>query len=325
MQQALGFRRPAYAHVSTITNPDRSKMSKRDKDKALRSAVQERRLDAPPPDPGHDEPVISPEHWSWWQADRDHQLELDAAVRLARALQVRLPEINVEDFRRSGYLPEVLANYLALLGWSPGGDVEKFDGRFLQEHFDLDRLIKSAAAFDREKLLAFNLDAIQAMPPEAFVERFREHCREHHREFLEHLGPEQFDLLARANQGRSKTLEDPIESCRFFLLDDDQVHVEPTKAVRKALGGGPPSGCDHLEAVLPVLEAVEPWTVAALESAVSAYVDEHAGGKLGRVAQSLRVAMSGGTVSPAIFETLVILGRASVLNRIRRCLDQRPA
>ena len=58
--------------------------------------------------------------------------------------------------------------------------------------------------------------------------------------------------------------------------------------------------CDHLEAVLPVLEAVEPWAVAALESAVSGYVDEHAGGKLGRVAQPLRVAMSGGTVSPPI-------------------------
>lgn len=161
LQQALGFRTPAYAHISIIQNPDGSKMSKRDKDKALRAAVQQRKLTEPPKDQVTGAAVVARELWDWWLADKNHQLDLDVAQKLAEAINVHLPEINVDDFRRAGYLSEVLVNYLALLGWSPGGDLEKFDINFLIQRFDLDRIIKSAAKFDREKLLAFNLDAIQ--------------------------------------------------------------------------------------------------------------------------------------------------------------------
>ncbi len=235
LQDALGFRRPVYAHVSTITNPNRSKMSKRDKDKALRAAVRERRLEEPPTRPGSTEPAVAREHWSWWLSDSDHQLEHDAAIELAEALQIDLPEINVDDFRRSGYLPEVLVNYLALLGWSPGENLEKFAAHVLIERFDLDRLIKSSATFDREKLLAFNLDFMQTMSTEEFRERFRRHCGEFHPEFLERLSPENFDRLADANHDRSKTLEDPIRSSLFFIIEDDAVVYEDSKPVRKAL------------------------------------------------------------------------------------------
>ena len=73
----------------------------------------------------------------------------------------------------------------------------------------------------------------------------------------------------------------------------------------------------------PVLGAQNDWSIAALEQCVTSYADEHAGGKLGTVAQPLRIAVSGGTVSPAIFDTLAILGRTRVLNRIDRCLATR--
>ncbi len=106
-------------------------------------------------------------------------------------------------------------------------------------------------------------------------------------------------------------------------MDDDAIVFERTKPVRKALVNGETPGFDHLEAVLPLLEGVEDWSVAELERVVGAYAEGHAGGKLGKVAQPLRIAVSGGTVSPAIFETLVILGRDSVLNRVRRCLAER--
>ena len=85
----------------------------------------------------------------------------------------------------------------------------------------------------------------------------------------------------------------------------------------------PMPGFAHLEALLPILESVEDWSVAELERVVGAYAESRADGKLGKVAQPLRIAVSGGTVSPAIFETLAILGRDSVLNRVRRCLDAR--
>src|SRR4029450_1655533 len=183
---------------------------------------------------------------------------------------------------------------------------------------------KTAAKFDREKLLAFNLDALQAMGDEAFIERFREHCKQYHPEFIERLTPQQFEMLARANHARSKTLDDPIKSCRFFVLRDDEIVYEQSKAVQDALLKGEPSGYAHLEALLPVLRELPDWNVHALEAVVKQYADAHSGGKLGKVAQPLRIAVSGGVVSPAIFDTLAILGKEATLNRIERCLTFRP-
>jgi glutamyl-tRNA synthetase len=322
LQDALGLRRPVYAHISIITNPDGSKMSKRDKDKALRAVVKQRGVRKTP---GGDEETlaISIERLAWWLSDTDHQLDLNEVEQLAEWLEVDLPEINVDDFRGHGYLPEVMVNYLALLGWSPGGDVEKFDRQFLLEKFSLDRIIKSPAKFDRDKLLAFNLDALQAMPPETFVDRLREHVRRFHPEFVERLSPSQFDLFARANQARSKTLEDPIKSGRFFIAADDEIVYEDSKAVREAMLKGEPSGYAHLEALVAVLRDVSDWSPHAIETAVKQYAEQHAGGKLGKVAQPLRIAVSGGVISPAIFETLSILGQQSTLNRIERCLAHR--
>lgn len=325
LQQALGYRTPVYAHISIITNPDGSKMSKRDKDKALRAAVKQRQLSAPPAG------AVAPSRWAWWLESGDHQLDLEEAERLAAALAIDLPEINVDDFRRRGYLPEVMINYLALLGWNPGENIEKFDVAFLIEKFDFDRVIKSPAKFDRAKLLAFNVDAIAALPADEFASRLRRHGERYHPWFIAALGPERFALFARANQARSKTLDDPFRDGRFFVLPDDAIQIEDSKPVRKALGGGSGGeggdgsrgGFDHLEALQPVLRALEPWTIQSIEHAVKQYADAHADGQLGKVAQPLRVAVSGGTVSPAIFETLAILGKDATLRRIERCLSWR--
>lgn len=321
LQDALGFRRPVYAHISLITNPDGSKMSKRDKDKALRAAVKQLAISSPPTVDGA--AVIDAQTWQWWLSDSDHQLPLDQAERLAAAINIDLPEINVDDFRRHGYLPEVLVNYLALLGWSPGGDIERFDRSFLIERFDFDRVIKTAAKFDRDKLLAFNNDTIQAMSPEEFEQRLREHCERYHPEFVERLSAEQFRIFARANQARSKTLDSQIASSRFFILPDDAIEYEQSKTVHDALFKGEPNGCAHLENLLTPLRELSPWTIESLEATVKQYAQTHAGGKLGKVAQPLRIAVSGSTVSPAIFDTLAILGQQSTVRRIERCLAQR--
>ncbi|MCA9289841.1 MAG: glutamate--tRNA ligase [Phycisphaerales bacterium] len=321
LQRALGFRVPEYAHISVISNPDGSKMSKRDKDRVLRATVTERGIDAPPELDGA--PVVDADTWTWWRSSKDHQLDLEAAVRLAAALRVELPEINVDDFRRAGYLPGTLVNYLALLGWSPGGDVEKFDRAFFTQRFDLDRVVKSAAKFDRDKLLAFSLDTIQALTPAEFCTHLRAHCERYHPEFLARLTDAQFELLASSNHERSKTLEDPIRTCRFLVQADDEIEYETSKPVRKAMTGSAPNGFDHLAAVLPVLDAIDAWTVETIEAQIAAYARDHADDKLGKVAQPLRIAVSGGTVSPPIFDTLAMLGKASVLARVRRCLAQR--
>ncbi|MEE8154071.1 MAG: glutamate--tRNA ligase [Phycisphaerales bacterium] len=314
LQDALGFRRPVFAHLSLIFNPDGSKMSKRDNDKALRSAVREQDIRTSPV------PAISGDTWHWWKQSKDHQLGLDAALALAAALNIDLPEIDVDDFRRTGYLPEVLVNYLALLGWSPGHDIEKFDRAFLVKHFDLDRVIKSAAKFDRDKLLAFNLDAIQAMSCQEFRDRWHAHLSAYHADFVRQLSADQFDMLAATNHRRSKTLDDTVRSSQFFIMADEAIEYEQTKAVRNALCNGDPSGYDHLAAIKPSLTDLTDWTKDTIERVVDNYSHEHANGKLGKVAQPLRIAVSGGTVSPAIFETLAILGREAVVKRIARCL-----
>jgi len=311
LQEALSFRIPVYGHMPLIFNPDNSKMSKRDKDKALRSVVKERGLSG--------SAVIAPAAWEAWLADKDRQLDFDSARALADELGVELPEIDVDDFRRAGYLPDVMVNYLALLGWSPGENIEKFGADFLVERFSLDRIGKSAAKFDREKLKAFNLDAIQALGADGFVAAFRAHCDRYHPQFVARLTGEQFDLVARASWERSRSLEEPMKTCRFFVLPDEAVEIEESKPVRKAMGG---DAAGLLAALRDVLAACSDWNVSALETTINAFAEAQTEGKLGKVAQPLRVAVSGSTVSPPIYDTLVILGRESTLRRIDCCLQR---
>ena len=317
IQNALHFRRPVYGHMPLMCNPDGSKMSKRDKDKALRKVIREREITTPPPG------TIAQDEFESWLEDKNCQLEFADALKLADALGVTLPEINVDDFRRSGYLPSVLCNFLALNGWSPGNDIEKFDMDFLVEHFDLNRVMKAPAKFDRNKLLAFNLGALQEMDEEEFLRLLRQHARTYRSEYLEKMNETQFAMFAKASQPRSKTLDDPFPDGRFFITDDDAIEYEETKAVRKALVNGEPNGYTHLANIAPILAALEEWTIESIEHAVKTYADEHAEGKLGKVAQPIRIAVSGGTISPAIFDTLAILGKGSVLRRIERCLSMR--
>ena len=324
LQDALGFRRPVYGHLPIIFNPDGSKMSKRDKDKVLRKAVVERGLTAPPVvPPGPDASALAAampttEAFAVWLKDKNVQLPVESSSAIATVLGVALPEINVDDFRRSGYLPEVLCNFLALNGWSPGNDLEKFDTVFLREHFDLSRVLKTPAKFDRMKLLAFNLDALQALPVSEFVRLTREHGEREHPVFMARLTTDQFRSLAEASHARSKTLDELFRSNRFLVQPDDAIAFD-AKAAAKVLDA---KGMAHLKALRALLATAVAWTPESIEALVKPYADEHAAGKLGDVAQPLRVAVSGGTVSPPIFDTLAILGRASTFARIDRCLSQ---
>jgi len=331
LQDALGFRRPTYGHLPLIFNPDGSKMSKRDKDKVLRAAVKERGLTAPPSlgqagasvagASGADAAASatpSQADFSAWLKDKSVQLPIEQSTALAETLGVALPEINVDDFRRSGYLPEVLCNFLALNGWSPGNDLERFDLEFLRRNFDLSRVLKTPAKFDRAKLLAFNLDSIQAMSIDDFERRCREHGEAFHADFMARLSPAQFRALCEASHPRSKTLDDLFRSNRFLILPDDALPWDSKAAAKLLAPGG--AGEAHLRALRELLEHAGEWTPAALEAVIKPYADRDAAGKLGDVAQPLRLAVSGGTVSPPIFDTLAILGRSSVRARIDRAL-----
>ena len=314
LQSALGFDQPVYGHLSLIFNPDGSKMSKRDKDKAIRAAVKAESLEAPP------EGTITREAFESWIGDKKSQLDHDALILMAEALGVTLPEINVADFERSGYLPEVLCNFLSLNGWSPGNDLEKFDNAFLAEHFDLTRVQKTPARFDRDKLLAFNLDAIQAMPEALFREKARAHGMRFHPDFMSALTTEQFDLLSDASRERSKTLDDLFKSNGWLLLADEALTWPISKPVRKAMLKGEVPGRILLEQASELLQGVEVFEGKSLESTLTAWAEVHCEGNLGKIAQPLRIAVTGGPVSPPIFDTLAMLGKERCLARIKGCL-----
>jgi glutamyl-tRNA synthetase len=167
LQRALGYAVPVFVHLPLIFNLDGSKMSKRDKDKAARLRAKEL---------GGDTAVaaaagVDPEVYEGWIRDKRAQLDPPQLARLALELGLELPSIEVEDFRRAGYLPEVVCNFLALLGWNPGQkdadgkDLERFDRVFLSQRFEISRVGKSNAKFDRAKLAAFNADTLAAMRP----------------------------------------------------------------------------------------------------------------------------------------------------------------
>ncbi|HIB49826.1 MAG TPA: glutamate--tRNA ligase [Phycisphaerales bacterium] len=310
LQEALGFERPTYAHISLIFNPDGSKMSKRDKDKALRKYVRENNIESSPI------VCITDEAWSVWQSSKDNQLETEAATALAAEFGIELPEVIVDDFKKAGYMPEVLLNYLCLLGWSPGNDIEHFDSDFLIEKFSLDRIVKSPAKFDRAKLLAFNLDALQKLSAEEFESRLLHWCEEYAPEFA---ALEQFSLFASANHERSKTFRDAIVTSSFITVDDEAIVWPETKPVKKALLKGEASGLSRMPAIIEAFKQVESWNAEAIDSCLHTLADTLAEGNLGKVAQPVRIAVAGGPVSPPIGDTLILLGKKSTLRRLERC------
>ena len=327
--EALGLDTPHYAHMPLIFNADGSKMSKRDKAKVARQAAKDRlRQNDIDTDQFYDE---LKKKWSNLALD---EIKLDKlslneflekktdnilyAKFLALQLHITLPEIDVQDFRASGYLPEVLLNYLSLLGWSPGNDLERFDLEFLKQNFDLERIGKSNARFDRAKLLAFNTEAIAKLSSDEFHQLAAQHDRQFNGGiFQAHLGNDHFQIFADAYRERSRTLDEPFTNGRFFVQNFDEITYDP-KAVKKVLLKNDGEGLKVLADLRQLLEAVTDWATDTLEKTAKSYAEQHSLG-LGKVAQPLRVAVSGSTVSPPIYDTLVILGQEQVLNRIDHC------
>ena len=341
LQDALGFERPDYAHTPSILNADGSKMSKRDKAKAARKAVRDACPDEPSLEALANRVVerIKTHGGIYFETNllgqeitfKFDRNDLDAFLAkknddpnicdsLAHELDIDLPEIDVSDFRRGGYSPDALCNYISLLGWNPGDDVELFDREFLIDRFDLNRINKANSRFDRKKLLAFNGDAIRELTPNDWATQLRSHLDLNHPAFECLCGhPHRFGLFAAAYQQRSQTLEEPTSLGRFFVLDDEAIDHDP-KAVRKVLERNDGEGLKVLAALRQLLAGSVPWQAQHLEQQATSHAEQQGLG-MGQVAQPLRVAVSGTTVSPPIFETLEILGEDSTLRRIDHCLE----
>ncbi len=237
-----------------------------------------------------------------------------------RKLSKRDGDVEVHSFRAAGYLPEALVNFLALLGWSPGGDREKMTLDEMVQLFSLDRVGRTNAKFDREKLLAFNTDAAAGMEPEQLLSRFEDYLSLSDSPIGKaNLSADEKREVLRINKG-FRTFPDIDQKSGFLYIADEAVQYDEA-AVKKVLEKG---GFDMLATLLPILESHEPWTAESLEALLKQVCESQNTG-MGKVAQPIRVAVSGGTISPAIYDTLTLLGKPRTLNRIRRALTLRMA
>ena len=229
-------------------------------------------------------------------------------------LSKRHGALGIEAYRDMGYLPAALRNYLVRLGWSHGDD-EIFSTDQMIEWFGLEAIGKSPARFDFAKLENLNGNYIRNSDDQELVERLIG--------LLPHLPDkawmiERMDDMRRSQlsaampslKERAKTLVELAESAAFLFA------TRPLSMTDKAS-----SILDHdsrvvLGALVEPLGAISDWNQTTVEAAVRSFVDEQ-GLKLGKVAQPLRVALTGTTVSPGIFDILSVLGREESLARIR--------
>ena len=222
-------------------------------------------------------------------------------------LSKRHGAVSVLQYREDGFLPEALLNYLGRLGWSHG-DQEIFSIEEMTRLFDIHDVNKSASALNLDKMLWTNQQHIARSTPE--------HLARYLKPQLEAIGLVADDIgkvaaVAKAQQERAKTLKEMAANSRFFFED---VTTYDEKAATKNLTA---EAAPVLDNVIARLAALPEWTAPAIHEAVTAVATERGIG-LGKVAQPVRVAVSGGTVSPPIDATLEILGRETTLGRLAR-------
>jgi len=233
-----------------------------------------------------------------------------------KRLSKRHGATSVEAYRDEGYLPEALLNYLALLGWSLDGETTVISRETLLENFSLDRVSRNPAIFDAEKLDWMNGVYLRELPPAEFVERvapflvqaglLADDDVDARRAWLERLAP-------LVNE-RVKHLDEVVPAVAFLF--SDVVTLDPA-AVEKVLATEQASSL--LQACANALDSVEPFDAGNIK-AVLLEVAESAEVKSKVVFQAVRVAVSGTTVSPPLFESLELLGKERTVGRLRAAL-----
>ncbi len=225
-------------------------------------------------------------------------------------LSKRHGAVSVLHYRQEGFLPEALLNYLVRLGWSHG-DKELFTVDEMIELFDISDVNKAASTFNMDKLTWLNQQYIKNAEPARLVEDLKWQL-----ESLDVQVPANFDLegLIVAQQERSTTLREMAMASLFFFQDFESYEE---KAARKNLKA---AAVEPLQKVRARLEELADWTAEPIHQAV---IDtgEELELKLGKVAQPIRVAVSGGAVSPPIDQTLALLGKEKTLERLDKALE----
>jgi len=221
-----------------------------------------------------------------------------------KKLSKRHGAASVQELRDAGYLPEAVRNYIALLGWSLDDSTTLMTTEQMVENFDLSRVSKSPAVFDEQKLRWMNGRYLRELDPPELAQRLEQR-----------LGRGGLEQAAALAQDKMQTLQE------FWPLAGFLVERQPydEKAWEKVMGEG---AHDRLAAAREALAQVEPFDEAGVEAELRSVV-EQLGVKPREIFQPVRLAISGSTISPGIFESVVALGRDETLLRIDDALARR--
>ncbi len=220
---------------------------------------------------------------------------------------------SVLEYKSRGFLPEALINYLVRLGWSHG-DQEIFSREEVVENFSLENLNRSAAVFNPEKLLWLNQEYIKSADSDFLVKSLDAGLLEKGLT-PETLSPQTRTGIANELRTRSETLTDMIEGARFFFESEvDMNEQAASKFLKPEISGS-------LRKLRDELGRLDSFSTESVKSAFHHVLEEDTL-KLGKLAQPVRVAVTGGTTSPGIFETLSLLGKDRAIRRLDAALER---
>jgi glutamyl-tRNA synthetase len=217
----------------------------------------------------------------------------------------------VGEFRDQGFLPDVLFNFLALLGWAPGGDRELMTRDEMVAAFTLDRCKSSAARFDIKKLTWMNGEYIRSLPCEVFTAEFTARVKAGGY-WRENLPAAERDGIVSLVQPRTKFYAEIPGNCAYFFTEEYPFDAKSVEKRLKLAGAA-----ELLEAVAARFETLPAFDHASTEAALRAMGEERSAG-LGGMVHPVRVAVSGLSDGPGLFEMLVLLGSPRVCARLRR-------
>jgi glutamyl-tRNA synthetase len=216
-----------------------------------------------------------------------------------KKLSKRRDKVAVEDYRDEGYLPEAFRNYLALLGWSPGGDREILTLEEMIAEFRLEDVKSAGAIFDERKLSSVNAEYLRAMPTEELVARAEGWLRS------------RWEPIAPLVQERARTLADVFAMTDFLYLPKVVIDPDEWEKSRKDPTFGP-----ILAAAARAYAALEEWTPDAIKEATVAAGEAAAVPQLRKAQAPVRLAVTGRSVGPPLWDSLPLLGQDRTLARL---------
>jgi glutamyl-tRNA synthetase len=216
-----------------------------------------------------------------------------------KKLSKRHGAVTVDEFRQAGYIPEALVNFLALLGWAPDGETTIMSREELVERFTLERVGRSPATFDYDKLDWMNGVYLRALAPDAYADRLVAYLREQGLDWNEARVRAAVPLV----QEKIARLGEFLDYAGFLFQD-----VEPDAALLDP---------EVLDPAVEALATLDPFTSAQIETALKDLC-ERLGLKPRQAFQAIRVAVTGSKVSPGLYESLELLGQEESLARLRR-------